>query len=170
MATKVSPAPTGAAVEVKPGVKQKPKPEANPTLVAIYSEYNTTVEKAESLFVKFARAVSDGQYDRGTVVASIQKARNCTYETADQQYSRIKKLLNDEETLKALEAGEITLRVAREKTKTPQKNPASSKPEAKEAKYNNTLKAFCSAAKESGYTLKEILMGVEAELKSAGIK
>jgi hypothetical protein len=169
--TAVSPAPEGAKPKTAPGVKPvKPKPEPNLQLVALFTEYSEHVEKAELMFIKFAKFVNENQLDRATVVVSIQKARGCTYETADQQYSRMKKLLNDEETLKALEAGEITLRVARERTKTAQKNPKSSKPEAKEARYNNTLKSFVDAAKESGYTLREILLGVEAELRAAQIK
>ena len=164
-----SPAPSGVATAAKPGAKAKAEATPNPELVKIIESYDGKVEEAESFFIKWVECVQENQLDRDTVVVSMMKARGVTYETAQSQYSRMKKLLNDENVLQELKEGKITLKAARERTKTEQKNPKAAKPEAKEVKYNNTLKAFVTAAKESGYSRQEILLGVTAELKSAGI-
>lgn len=166
-----APAPHGEPeVKTKVGVKVKAEPVANPGLVAILEEYDTAVEQAETFFIQFVEYIQTNELDRATVVASMMKARGVTFETAQSQYSRMKKLLNNEEVLADLKAGKITLKVAREKTTDAQKNPKSAKPEAKEARYTNTLKAFVAAAKESGLPRREIMVGVEAELKAAEIK
>ena len=169
-ATGAAPAPEGTAVAPKPGAKPKAEPTPNPQLVSIIEKYDVKVNEAESFFVEMVEFIQTNQLDRNTVVASLMIARGVTFETAQSQYSRMKKILNDETVLAELKEGKITLKVARERTTQPQKNPKSSAPEAKEAKYNNSLKAFVAAAKESGFTLREIMIGVEADLKSAGIK
>lgn len=151
-------------------VKVKAEPVANEQLVAILEQYDLKVEQAESFFIEFVEFIQENQLERGVVVASMMKARSITFESAQSQYSRMKKLLNNEEVLQELKDGKITLKVAREKTTTTQANPASAKPEAKEAKYNSTLKAFVNAAKESGLGRREILVGVEAELKAASVE
>lgn len=168
---------TGAAPGVdetqSPGeVTKGGKPEAKPNeeLVGLFVDYDENVEKAESSFIKMVEFIQTNEVDRATVVLSMMKARKCTYETAQSQYSRMKKILNNEEVLNDLKNGNITLKVAREKTAAKQKNPTSAKPEAKEARFTNTLKAFVAAAKESGFSLKEVMVSVEAELKSAQIK
>lgn len=151
-------------------VKVKAEPVANEQLVAILEQYDLKVEQAESFFIEFVEFIQENQLERGIVVASMMKARSITFESAQSQYSRMKKLLNNEEVLQELKDGKITLKVAREKTTTAQANPASAKPEAKEAKYSSTLKAFVNAAKESGLGRREILVGVEAELKAASVE
>lgn len=151
-------------------VKVKSEPVANEQLVAILEQYDLKVEQAESFFIEFVEFIQENQLERGVVVASMMKARSITFESAQSQYSRMKKLLNNEEVLQELKDGKITLKVAREKTTTAQANPASAKPEAKEAKYSSTLKAFVNAAKESGLGRREILVGVEAELKAASVE
>lgn len=161
---------TGTEVKTKAGAKAKPEPTANEGLVAVLEQYDVAVEQAETFFIEFVEYIQEHQLDRATVVASMMKARSVTFETAQSQYSRMKKLLNNEEVLADLKAGKITLKVAREKTTDKQANPKSAKPEAKEARYSSTLKAFIAAAKESGLPRREILLGVEAELKSAEIK
>lgn len=158
----------------KPGTKVKTGAKAEATasgpLVKLFEKYDSAVNVAETYFVELVEFIQEKQLDRATVVASMMKARRCSYENAQSQYSRMKKIYNNEEVLADLKAGKINLKMAREKTKTTQANPKSSKPEAKEAKYTNTLKSFIAAAKESGLPRREILVGVEAELKAAGIK
>jgi hypothetical protein len=156
-----APAPEGAAPT--PGAKLK-APGAK------VEKYDETVAQAETYFIELVEFIQTKQLDRATVVASMMRARGITFETAQSQYSRMKKIFNNETVLEELKAGKITLKVARERTTDKQQNPASAAPEAKEARYTNTLKAFVAAAKESGFTLREILLGVEAELKSASIK
>lgn len=157
--SKVGAAPkTGASAEV------------SPELVVCIEAYDNNVEKAEQSFIEMVRYIQQNEIPKATVVVSLMKARNITFETAQTHYSKMKKLLNDEAVLKELEEGKITMKVAREKTTKPQKNPASAKPENKEAKYTNSLKTFVGAAKESGFSVREIMVSVEAELRSAGIK
>lgn len=158
----------GAKAKVSPGTKVEAV--ANEELVALFESYDEAVSKAESYFVELVEYIQDHQVDRATVVASMMRARGINYETAQSQYSRMKKIYNNEEVLQELKDGKINLKIARERTKDKQKNPKSSKPAAKEARYTNTLKAFVAAAKESGFALKEIMLGVEAELRSAKIK
>lgn len=160
--------------EEKPAVgskaKAKPEPVANVQLVKIFEKYDESLTTTEGYFIELIEFITKNEVDRATVVISMMKARDITYESAQSQYSRLKGYLNNEEVLKGLKDGTMTLKVAREKTKKTQVNPASAKPEAKEQKFNSTLKAFSAAAKESGHALKEIMVTCEAELKSAGIK
>lgn len=164
-----SAAPEGKP-STKPGVKPKADAAPNVQLVEIIESFDQQVEKAESFFVDMVEFIQKNQIDRDTVVVSMMKARGITFESAQTQYSRMKGLLNDEATLQELKEGKITLKVARQRTVKPQVNPKGSKPEAKEQKFSSTLKSFVSAAKESGFTLSEILTSVTAELKAAGIK
>ena len=171
MATKTSPAPSptpSPAVQTK--TKVKVEATVNSTLVTYFQTYYENVAKSESSLITLAEYVQKNSLDRATVVISLMKARNITYETAAQQYSKLKRILNNEEVLKGLKDGKLTMKEAQSAVTTKQKNPASASQESKEAKYNNTLKAFATAAKETGHNLKEIMVGVEAELKSAGIK
>lgn len=164
-----SPAPsTSEAASAK--TKVKVEPVASPALISILEKYDTAVGKAETYYIEMVEYIQEKQLDRGTVVASLMKARGITFETAQSQYSRMKNILNNEEVLAELKEGKITLQVARQRTTKKQENPTSAKSENKEAKFNSTLKAFATAAKESGFSIKEILVTVEAELKSAGIK
>lgn len=166
-----SEAPTeGTSPAPKPGAKPKADAAPNEALVSLFEKYDEKVSEAESYFVQLVEHIQTNELDRNTVVASMMRARGITYETAQSQYSRMKKIFNDETVLQELKEGKITLKAARERTTDKQKNPKTAKPEAKEARYTNTLKAFVSAAKESGFSLREIMLGVEAELKAASIK
>lgn len=164
------------APKAKPGTKVKTKggpkvePVANAELVALFEKYDEGVRQAESYFIELVEFIQDNQMDRATVVASMMIARGINYDTAQTQYSRMKKIYNNEEVLQELKDGKISLKVAREKTKKTQANPKEAKPEAKEQRYNSTLKSFVAAAKESGFSRREIMVSVEAELKSAQIK
>lgn len=162
------------APTAKPGAKVKVKAKAeavaNEELVGLFEQYDEGVKLAESYFVALVEFIQENQIDKATVISSMMQARGIDYESAVTQYSRIRKIFNNEEVLQELKEGKITLKVAREKTKTTQKNPAAAKPEAKEQRFNSTLKAFTAAAKESGFARKEIMVTVEAELKSAGIR
>jgi hypothetical protein len=163
---------TDASPESKVGAAPKAgaNAEVNVELVTCIETYDGNVERAEQSFIEMVEYIQKNEISKATVVVSLMKARNITFETAQTHYSKMKKLLNDEAVLAELKSGQITMKVAREKTTTKQKNPASAKPENKEAKYTNSLKTFVGAAKESGFSVREIMVSVEAELKSAGIK
>jgi len=160
----------GAAPAPKAKTKEKVEAVANEILVGLFESYDEKVSEAGTIFIELVEKIQEDQLDRATVVASMMQARGISYENAQAQYSKMKKIFNNEEVLQDLKEGKITLKVARERTKTEQKNPAAAKPEAKEQKYTSTMKAFVAAAKESGFARKEIMVSVEAELKSAGIK
>lgn len=158
----------------KPGTKVKVKANvkavANEELVALFESFDEGVREAEKKLVELCEFINEQQLDKATVVASMMQARGIDYSTALTQYSRMKKMFNNEEVFEELKSGKISLKVAREKTKGSQKNPKSAKPEAKEQRFTTTMKAFVAAAKESGFARKEIMVSVEAELRSAGIK
>lgn len=160
----------GADETPKPGAKPKAEAVPNEELVGILLKYDEHVEQAQTFYVEFCRFVQKNQIGRAEVVASIMRARGCTFETASSQYSRMKNILNDKQVLDDLEAGKITLKVAREKTTKAQANPKSAKPEAKQERYDKAQKALVDAVKESGYDLKSAVMSYEAALKSAGVK
>lgn len=167
----VSAGPTeGASETAKPGAKPKAEAVPNEQLVQLLSKYDEHVEEAQSYYVQFCRFVQKNQVGRAEVVASIMRARSCTFETASSQYSRMKNILNNEEVLKELEDGKITLKVAREKTTKKQENPKNAKPEAKQERFDKAQTALVQAVKELGYDLKSAIMSYEAALKSAGIK
>jgi hypothetical protein len=170
--TNPAPVPEGAATEVNtaPKTKTKVEPVVDEGLVSAFVIYDEQVASAEKAFIELVEYIQEHQLDRATVIVSMMKARGISYESAQAKYGTLKKIFNNEEVLQELKDGKITLKVAREKTKSTQKNPASAKPEAKEARYTSTLKAFIASAKESGFSLREIMVGVEAELRSAGIK
>lgn len=151
-------------------VKAKAEAKPNPEVVELISTFDSDVKKAEESFIALVAFIQENEVDRATVIASMMQARGISYESAQKEYGKMKKIFNNETVLEELKSGAISLKVAKEKVKTPQKNPASAKPEAKEAKFTNTLKNFVAAAKESGFARKEIMVTVEAELKTAGIK
>lgn len=162
--------------KAKPGTKTKVKvgsqAEAAPNveLVALFEAYDENVKAAEKKFIELVEFIQENDLDRATVIASMMIARGINFESAQSQYSRMKKMYNNPEVLEELKSGKISLKVAREKTKKAQTNPASAKPEAKEQKFSSTLKAFVAACKESGFSRKEIMVTFEAELKAAQIK
>ena len=171
--TSEAPAPESDEDETptpKTKTKEKVEPTANETLVGLIETYDESVEVAEKSFIEMVEHIQDKQLDRATVIASMMRARGIAFEAAQTQYSKMKKIFNNEEVLAELKAGKITLKVAHQKTTKKQANPAAAKPEAKEANFTNKLKSFVLAAKESGFSRAEILVTVTAELKAAEIK
>jgi len=154
----------------KPGAKPKTEAKPNEELVGLLTRYDEHVEEAQTYYVEFCEFVQNNQIGRAEVTASIMKARGVTFETASSQYSRMKGILSDKKVLQDLKDGKITLKVARERTTKKQVNPKSAAPEAKSERFDKALKAIIEAAKENGYSLKSLLMSVEAQAKSAGIK
>lgn len=170
--TSVEPAPGAAAtVATKLKIGQKVEPKELPELIVAIEEYDSAVSVAEEKFIALVEYIQENQVDKASVIGSLMKARGITYESAQTEFSKMKKIFNNEEVLADLKAGKITMKVAREKVKgETKKNPDKAKADNKEAKFTNTLKAFTSAAKESGFSLKEIIVSVTAQLSAAGIK
>lgn len=179
--TAAAPAPSPAA---KPQAKTAPEAKVHPVLASLIQSYDTTVEKAESYYIEIIETIQKEKISRADVVATLMKARGITFETAQSQYSRMKGVWQNPEVLAQLKSGEITLKVAREKTSKKQTNPASSavstgtpgeatkksEQESKEMRYDRCRKAHVAAVKECGFDLKSALMSFEADLKAAGIK
>lgn len=170
--TSVEAAPGAAAtVATKLKIGQKVEPKEVPELIVAIEEYDSAVSVAEEKFIALVEYIQENQVDKASVIGSLMKARGITYESAQTEFSKMKKIFNNEEVLADLKAGKITMKVAREKVKgEAKKNPEKAKADNKEAKFTNTLKAFTSAAKESGFSLKEIIVSVTAQLSAAGIK
>lgn len=174
-ATKESPAPAPAA-----GAKTAPEPKPHPKLLAAISNYDQHIQEAETYYVEMIELVLTEKINRADVVATLMKARKITFETAQSQYSRMKKMWENPEILKQLKNGEITLKVAREATTKKQAAPAGSgdgsagasnkTQETKEARYERVRKAHVAAVKECGFDLKSAMLSFEADLKAAGVK
>lgn len=144
---------------------------ANPRLVAALQSYESSIQQTQSYLVNVAEIIQNEQLTKAEVVASIMEARGVEKVTAESQYSRMKKIFSDPETLEALRTGEIDLKTAREKTKKAQKNVSAEKQaENREKAFTKGLTTFITAAKESGTDLQTILNTVKSACKKAGIK
>jgi len=186
--TATATAPTAKGDSPKPttdgGAKTKSQPEAkvHDALLNKIKAYDETMQKAESYYVDIIKIIQTEKVSRADVVATLMRARGITFETAQSQYSRMKNIWQNPEILKQLENGEITLRVAREKTTKKQEGTevaaagtastpgAGGEKEGKEARFDRCRKAFVASVKECGYDLKSTLLGIESDLKAAGIK
>lgn len=179
-----SPAP-GASPAAQPQAKTTPEPQPHPKLLAAITKYDEHIQEAETYYVEMIELVLTEKISRADVVATLMKARKVTFETAQSQYSRMKKMWEKPEILEQLKKGEITLRVARDATTKKQANPASTgdgsasgapgstgtkSQETKEARYERVRKAHVAAVKECGFDFKSSMLSFEADLKAAGIK
>lgn len=185
-ATALAPAP--AAASPKPttdgGAKTKAQPEAkvHTNLLEKIKLYDESVAKAESYYVEIIEIIQTEKVSRADVVATLMKGRGISFETAQSQYSRMKNIWQSPEVLQQLKDGEITLKIAREKTTkkqagteakaagTAQTPGSGGEKETKEARYDRVRKAFVAAVKECGFDIKSTLLGLEADLKAAGVK
>ena len=184
--TKVAPTPdTDTTTQSAASAKGKPEAKVHQGLETLIKSYDTACEKAESYYIQIIEEIQKNKISRADVVATLMRARGITFETAQSQYSRMKGIWQNEEVLKQLKAGEISLRMAREKTTNKQaKNPNSAgttgsatggnggtkDTETKEARYDRCRKALVASAKECGFDIKSVLLSLEADLKAAGLK
>lgn len=144
---------------------------ANPRLVQALQNYDEARSQAKSYLVEVATIVQQEKLTKEEVIVSMVEARGIDRKTAGEQYSRIRKLLNDPATLEELRTGIIDLATARERTKSKQKNPSTEKKLANAQK--NIVRAITTiinAAKESGTDLMSILSTFKAAAKKAGLK
>lgn len=179
-------APQAAAPEspkptTDPKAKTKaPEAKVHTALQELIVQYDQHVQEAESYYVKIIEVIQRDKISRADVVQTLMKARGITFESAQSQYSRMKGIWQNEEVLKGLKDGSITLKMAREKTTKKQNSPASGKAgstssgdaskETKEARYERVRKAHVAAVKECGFDLRSALLSFEADLKGAGVK
>lgn len=172
-----SPAPAPAA-----GAKAAPQPKIHDKLLVAVQGYDQHIQEAESYYVQMIELVLTEKISRADVVATLMRARGITFETAQSQYSRMKKMWEKPEILDQLKKGEITLKVAREATKSTQTGAkaggqgdgsagtGSKTQETKEARYDRVRKAHVAAVKECGFEKKSAMLSFEADLNAAGVK
>lgn len=160
-----------ASSSAKAGAKAESTVVANPRLVAAIKSYQVAVEQTQSYLLDVATICQEEQLTKAEVVASIVEARGVKKETAEQQYSRMRKLLTDPDELEALRSGETDLKTLREKTKKTQKNPSTKKQaENREKRFAKAVSIIVNVAKEGGMDRETILNALKSALKKAGVK
>lgn len=155
----------------KAAAKAASKVTANARLVAAIRAADDGMAKAKSLLVTMARIAQDEDLTRPEIVASLMEARGIEKSTAESQFSRMKKLMTDAETLKGLEEGTITLRAAREATTKKQSAPSPEKKKQQaEKKFARSISAIVETAKETGMDFASVIKAIKSALKKAGVK
>lgn len=150
---------------------EKPPVVANTKLVEALRTFDRSKDETKSYLIDVATIVQEEQLTRAEVVASMIEARGVSKATAESQYSRMKKIFTDGETLEALRSGEIDLKTAREKSVKKQENPSATKKEENlEKRYAGALTKLLEAVKEMGTDLASFLASVKASAKKAGIR
>lgn len=168
MKTKDKKKKTGSSAASK--TAEKTQVASNPRLVAALKASDQAKMAFTGTLVAIATVTQEEQLTRAEVVASLMEARAVTKETAESQYSRMKKLLTDPELLEQLKNGEIDLKTARQNTTTKQKNPsAAKKKENIEKRFNKALATLIEAAKDGGMDKASLVNSVKSACKKAGI-
>lgn len=144
---------------------------ANTRLVAAIKLLEESKKQTQTYLVEVATIVQEEQLTRAEVVASLMEAKGIEKSSAESQYSRMKKLLNDPDLLEELKEGDIDLKTAREKSTTKQKNPsAKKKAESIEKRFAKALTTIVQCAKEGGMDRETVMNTVKTALKKNGIK
>lgn len=158
------------AAKASSKAKATSKVVANVRLVEAIRASDQAMKTAQSLLVTVAEIVQSEDLTRNEVVASIMEARGVEETTAQSQYSRMKALLNDPETLQELKDGVITLKAAREKTKGTKTVSPKKKKENAEKKLIKGIGMAISAALESGWDWSTFLNTTKSAAKKAGLR
>ncbi len=144
---------------------------ANPRLVEAIKLFEESKAQTKTYLVDVATIVQEEQLTRAEVVASLMEAKGIEKSSAESQYSRIKKLLNDPETLEELRDGEIDWKTAREKSAAKKKNPsAKKKSENIEKKFSKAVTSIVQCAKEGNMDRETVMQTIKVALKKNGIK
>lgn len=144
---------------------------ANPRLVEAIKLFEESKAQTKTYLVDLATIVQEEQLTRAEVVASLMEAKGIQKNSAESQYSRLKKLLNDPDTLEELREGEIDWKTAREKSQKTQKNPsAKKKAENLEKKFSKAVTTIVQCAKEGNMDRETVMQTVKVALKKNGIK
>ena len=163
----------GSKAAASAGAKtaEKPPVVANAELVKALRTFDRSKDETKSYLIDVASIVQEKQLTRAEVVASMIEARGVSKATAESQYSRMKKIFTDSDTLEALRSGEIDLKTAREASVKKQENPSATKKEENlEKRYAGALTKLLEAVKEMGTDLASFLASVKASAKKAGIR
>lgn len=86
---------------------------SDPELQGIVEDYDKALREVKDKYFQMIQRVREHWLSRADVVATFMEARNLTFETAQVQYARMKKIFNNEEILQLLEQGlnlEVTLK------------------------------------------------------------
>lgn len=92
------------------------------SIIELIKTYDACVEKTKEALIDLCDKVQHVQPDRELMVASIMNARDITKPTAEAQWSRFKKVLMNEDTIKQIEDGNFQLSIKTDSTKKYQKN------------------------------------------------
>lgn len=157
---------TGAEAKEKPETKVKEEVKVHTGLATLLGKLDEATEKAGSYLVETLELIVRDSISNPVLIKTIMETRGIKEASAKSQASRMRSMLKDEETFKALKAGEVTVRAA---VKGAQARRVAS-PESKAKAFDKALNKFVEAAKASGQDRKTILVTVEAALDKAKIK
>lgn len=144
---------------------------AHPALVEALRGLNDSKKAASSYLVEVATIVQEEQLSKEEVIASIMEAQEVDRKYAGEQYSRMKKLLNDPETLEELKSGAITLKEARAKTVKKQEAPSTEKVQANAEKViTRSITQIVNKMKEIGLDVASFVTTFKLAAKKAGLK
>lgn len=174
---------TGTGTQTKAKAATETKAEANTELATLIKTYDEVKAKAESYMCDIAEFINKNNLGRPVVIATLMEARGLTLESAASNASRLMKLAKNPDLIKSLRDGTATIREtvygkapssnakAGSEGDTSAKNTAKkSDSEKKEDKYNRLVGELVAAAKECGFSSKDVLAGFTAALKDAGVK
>lgn len=176
-----SPKGAGAAASAAPKSKADAKAEAaksvtaHPGLKKVLLKYDGAKKQASSYMIEAATLCQEQQLSKEEIVATLMEVRGIDRETAGQQFSRLKLLLLNPETLEELREGKISLKEAKEKVKKA-KGAKTRQLSAKEIQRNTeavitrSITQMLNAAKNGGTSLEALLSTLKEAAKKAGLK
>lgn len=158
-----------AKASAKTSAKAQDKPEVavNVALFDLIQKEKAAQEKAASYTIEIAEFVQRENLSNAVVIKTLMEARGMTQASAASQCSRIRALLNNQEQMEKLKAGDVTVRAA---VKRSQKAQISGGSKNKDKQFDRSLKNFVSAAKAYGQPKSSIMLTVETALDEAKIK
>lgn len=175
MKTKSAKNGSSKSSSAKPTAKSKEdqvsKVTSHAELVATLKSVDEAKGQLKSYLIDAATIVQEEQLSRAEVVLSIMEARDVEKSTAESQYSRMKKLFTDPDTLEQLRNGEIDWNTARSRTTTPQNN-KSAKVQKKNAEkaYAKAITTLVNSAKIQGIDLATLINTIKSAAKKGGLK
>lgn len=144
---------------------------ANARLVEAIQGWERSKLEAKTYLIQMAEICQSEQLSRPEIIASLMEAKGIEKASAESQYSRMRKILEDNETLEALRSGEIDLKTARERTTKKQAKPSAKKKEENlEKRYQKWVTTGIEIVKEMGSDIQSVLHSLKVSFKKAGIK
>lgn len=168
---KVSSSKSGSASKAETKESSKVMVKANERLVQALQGHDEAKSSAKSYLIDMATICQEEMLSKEEIVASIMEARGLDRKTAGEQFSRVRKILTDPDTLAELRDGTIDLQTARARTVKKQKNPSTEKAQANAEKViTKAITQILGKAKELGLDLASIISTLKLAAKKAGVK